>query len=637
MDDTTKISRPELIQDGFEMPNDGALAGVFDSSSQGEREWSWESLNQCRHLWNSLPLGIGLLIEGRFAYFNRPLEAIFRGSNEADLMDRSFLDFVSEESLEPVKVSMDTAQNAATAVPIGDVTIVRPDGTSFPAHCSVSAARFAGRQAILVIVSGASPVLSSPSDAVRPDRKAQIISDTIRRLLRKIDDVSQECDGLRRRGELLHAIVNGTQDLVFAKDVNQKYILVNPAMEKLHARQASRFVGFTAEDIMPGDNAVRIKALDRRVLAGETIEETYNTLIRGTRLTFHGIRMPLKDVTGKVIGLFGIVRNITEPTGIKTLGPSLMKGGYPSKAMQKTLAYAKSVAATDGTVLFAGESGSGKDYLARWIHDHSKRSDGPFFSINCAAVSGEIADSELFGHEAGAFTGARTAKRGLLQLAEGGTLLLNEIGEFSIPLQAKLLTFLDTKSFLRVGGEQVIHVDVRIMAATHRVLTNEVAEGRFLSALFYRLNVLRVDVPPLRDRAEDVPMMAREIVGSLAKEMQMETLPEIDPASLCAMTRYHWPGNVRELKNVLERALMLWRGGSLRTDINFPDMSSEPWSHRVSFDSEMSLNGILEEVTEALCTEAVRRCNGNKTDAARLLGISRGALYRNMKRAVVSR
>lgn len=172
---------------------------------------------------------------------------------------------------------------------------------------------------------------------------------------------------------------------------------------------------------------------------------------------------------------------------------------YPSPVMQTVLAACREAAGTDSLVLLLGESGSGKDYLARYIHNHSKRAVGPYLSINCAAVPEELAESELFGHEHGAFTGTQGRKRGLLELAENGTLLLNEIGDLSLRLQAKLLTFLDTRKFTRVGGEKEVSVNARIIVATNRDLEKEAATGRFRQDLFYRLNVLSIEVPPLRE------------------------------------------------------------------------------------------------------------------------------------------
>ena len=284
--------------------------------------------------------------------------------------------------------------------------------------------------------------------------------------------------------------------------------------------------------------------------------------IKGVSLILNTVLRPLYNAEGEIIGVFGISRDLTDPARSLPKQKAVFEN-YPSEAMRTTMREARSAAASDGTVLLQGESGSGKDYLARWIHDHSKRALGPYFSLNCAAISRELAESELFGHERGAFTGAHGRKRGLLELAEGGTLLLNEIGELPLTLQSKLLTFLDTRSFLRVGGEKLLNVNARIISATNRSLEKEVEEGRFLSALFYRINVFGITVPPLRDRIEDIPILLEEIMPRLAVELQLSHLPYIHPSFAIALTRYDWPGNVRELRNALERALMLSDGHSL--------------------------------------------------------------------------
>jgi DNA-binding NtrC family response regulator len=306
---------------------------------------------------------------------------------------------------------------------------------------------------------------------------------------------------------------------------------------------------------------------------------------------------------------------------------------YPSLAMKTIMNEAHSAAASDGTVLLQGESGSGKDYLARWIHDNSKRARSPYFSLNCAAIARELAESELFGHERGAFTGAHQRKRGLLELAEGGTLLLNEIGELSLSLQSKLLTFLDTRSFLRVGGEKHHTVNARIISATNRSLDKEVEEGRFLSALFYRINVFGINVPPLRDRTEDIPLLLEEILSRLAKDLQLTHLPYIDPADVNALKGYNWPGNVRELRNTLERALILSDGRSLKLTPLSVEAVTHDWSHVSNFPiPERTLHDVTDEVIKSLVLEALRRCEGNRRCAARTLGIARDSLYRHMKR-----
>ncbi|MEJ2716882.1 MAG: sigma-54 dependent transcriptional regulator [Deltaproteobacteria bacterium] len=305
---------------------------------------------------------------------------------------------------------------------------------------------------------------------------------------------------------------------------------------------------------------------------------------------------------------------------------------YASDAMRSTLTQALQASSTGSIVLLLGESGSGKDYLARFIHDHSRIASGPFFTINCAAVSPELAESELFGHEPGAFTGARGRKRGLLELAEGGTLLLNEIGELSMPMQAKLLTFLDTRSFNRVGGETQIKVNARLIAASNRELEKEVAEKRFRSDLFYRLNVFSIRMPPLRKRIDDLPILVKEIMEELAEEMALTDVPTVDPQALKALSSYHWPGNVRELRNVLERSLMLSNAGRIDIgSIGLEGNQQESWSFTVSFPREKSIHDVARDMKRALVTEALRRADGSRQVAASLLGISRHALAYQMK------
>ncbi len=644
MSESKKPNEPIKLDD-LQIPYDGAQFNVFELSSRDKPEWSRERLHRSRQILDSLPMGIGVVVHGKLVFLNQRMAEILAVTGESNSVGRDFLDFIPLGCQQLVAKSLRNALVTSALTPVGETDFIRTNGKLITTHMIVRAIKFEEQEAVLVLLSEISPLPAIPATTEVPweeaadplQENASETTEPVRVLLERIDDLTQQCESLRKRGQLIGAIFDEAQDLVFSKDINLRYSFVNPAMQKLHGRSASEILGLSADDLMPGEAGKRVNDVDARVIAGETVEEVYTTPIHGTPLTFHGIRAPLRNSAGRIVGMFGIVRNITDNKGIRNPEMSPAKCSYPSRAMKETLLQAQSVAASDGTVLLLGESGSGKDFMAKWIHDHSKRADGRFFSINCAAVSGELADSELFGHEAGAFTGARTAKKGLLQLAEGGTLLLNEIGEFSLPLQAKLLTFLDTKSFLRVGGEQIIHVNVRVMAATHRVLANEVAEGRFLAPLFYRLNVLKLDVPPLRQRVEDIPIIAREIVSSLAKEMQLKRVPEFDSSSLHALANYHWPGNVRELKNVVERALMLWKGGNLRVDTRSLDVIPEPWSHKVNLDPDRSLHEVLDEVAKALCVESVRRCNGSKTKAARMLGISRGVLYRSMKRTNMSR
>ena len=270
--------------------------------------------------------------------------------------------------------------------------------------------------------------------------------------------------------------------------------------------------------------------------------------------------------------------------------------------------------------------------MARFIHDNSRRASGPFYAINCAAIPPELAESELFGHEAGAFTGAKRRKRGLLELAEGGTLLLNEIGELPLHLQAKLLTFLDTRSFTRVGGEKSVTVSARLIAATNRHLEEEVAKGLFRHDLYYRLNVLSIRVPPLKERIEDIPALVRQIISHLDQELQLPRVPSISAADMAKLCAYKWPGNVRELRNVLERAVILSEGPDLKLDFLECEASAASLgSWTVHFPPKPSFVHVVTDVRRNLILEALARAGGNKQKASSLLGVSRFVLRRQMK------
>jgi two-component system, NtrC family, response regulator AtoC len=446
-------------------------------------------------------------------------------------------------------------------------------------------------------------------------------------VIRDVTDRTAAERALLQSEERFRAIFEGAKDCIFIKDRALTYTHANPAMEKLLGLSMGELFVLGAEDLYGEEAGKHIREVDLRVLAGESIEEEHTRPVNGADLTFHDVRIPLRNSRGQIIGLCGISRNITERKKAAPVS-RIVPVDYPSDAMKSTFSKARYAAATDSIILLLGESGSGKDYLARWIHDKSKRVKGPFFSINCAAVPHELAESELFGHEAGAFTGARGRKRGLLELAEGGTLLLNEIGELSLPLQSKLLTFLDTRSFPRVGGEKSISVNARLMAATHRDLEEEVSKGRFLQSLFYRLNVFAIRVPPLRERSKDIPLLIREIISRLAVEMQLLEIPELDAAALNALAGYSWPGNVRELRNVLERALMLAQDGNLALSLPKLNGGSEDWSFVMTFPKDRSLHDVIDEIIHSLCSEALRRSGGSKKSAARLLRISRDSFYR---------
>src|SRR5437763_4888968 len=234
-----------------------------------------------------------------------------------------------------------------------------------------------------------------------------------------------------------------------------------------------------------------------------------------------------------------------------------------SPAMREMLALARKVAESEvSSVLLQGESGTGKDLVAKAIHYASRRADGPFIAINCAAIPGTLIESELFGHEKGAFTDARARKEGLFEQAQGGTLFLDEIGELELSLQAKLLRVLEEGSFRRVGGLKDLPLDVRVIAASNRDLKTEGEAGRFRADLFYRLSVIQIDIPPLRERGDDVRVLAEHYISNFKSRLR-KSIDSITPEALAAFRRYEWPGNVRELRNVIERAMILEDGDEI--------------------------------------------------------------------------
>lgn len=427
----------------------------------------------------------------------------------------------------------------------------------------------------------------------------------------------------------LEFLSDAVADIVFFKDRDLRYTFVNSSMARTFGKSREEIIGKTSFDLFSPQSAEQVRLDDLRVISGETIEKETMHWIDGAQTYFQELKTPLREPEGEIVGILGLVKNVTERMKAHDLlGRSSLD--YPSPAMRATMEKAAFAADTDSIVLFQGESGSGKDHVARWIHEHSKRSSGPFLGINCAALPHELAESELFGHEQGAFTGAKGRKRGLLELAESGTLLLNEIGELSLTLQAKLLSFLDTRSFMRVGGEKSIKVNARIMAATHRDLKEEVAEGRFERALFYRLNVFSIAIPPLRERLEDLPILIQEMISKLGQELQLHDIPDITAETILKLAQYDWPGNVRELRNVLERGLILSRGPQFVLPAPLVD-TAESWSHRITFPEQKDLNELMRDIRKSLCSEALRRADGNRSKAAHILGISRDAFYRYLK------
>jgi DNA-binding NtrC family response regulator len=369
-----------------------------------------------------------------------------------------------------------------------------------------------------------------------------------------------------------------------------------------------------------------------------TVENAVHAMKLGA---FHYITKPFK-----VVEVVHLVDRALEMTGVKKENIHLKKqaiGRYQfeniigiSEKVRQMLSLVSKVAASESTVLILGESGTGKELIARAIHYNSDRADRILAPVNCSAIPADLLESELFGHVRGAFTGAHTARTGRFEEAHRGTIFLDEIGEMSPPLQAKILRVLQEQSFTPVGGTKPVNVDVRVIAATNKDLEKEIAEGRFRQDLFFRLNVIPVHVPPLRERVEDIPVLAEHFIRKYAKGSGRK-VQGFRADAMEAMERYSWPGNVRELENLVERLVVLKRDGWFEKR-DLPAAMLPRKDRDGGKGGERLRNGGLdfrkarEDFEDGLIREALSLCGGNRNRAAALLGLKRTTLLEMLKR-----
>lgn len=305
-----------------------------------------------------------------------------------------------------------------------------------------------------------------------------------------------------------------------------------------------------------------------------------------------------------------------------------------SEQMKKVFSIMQRVADTPTTVLVTGESGTGKELVARGLHQASSRNQAPFVSLNCAAIPENLLESELFGHEKGSFTGAVGLKEGKFEYANNGTLFLDEVGEMPLNLQVKLLRVLQEQEFQRVGGNKEIKVNVRLVAATNKDLKEEVEMGRFRGDLFFRLNVVNVKVPPLRERRSDIPFLVAHFVGKYSRKLDRK-IKEVDPEAMRVLYSYNWPGNVRELENVIESALVMSRGSTVKKS----DLPSELRTHGQIFEDtetlismDSGLMDTLDAIEAKMIRQALKQSGNVQAQAAKILGISRSNLQYKLKK-----
>ncbi len=440
----------------------------------------------------------------------------------------------------------------------------------------------------------------------------------------------------------LKAVVDTVNEAITIIDRQEKVICWNKRAEKLYNIPASEITGKP------------IKSFFTRLVATRVLEEkrevrnSYHQPCEGTHVLINAGPIRIGD---EVIGSIAAERDITElvhlhqdlsraNTQVRMLEKEIknMNGRYDpfskitghSMRLSETVALARRVAGTDASVLIRGESGTGKDLFAEAIHHESNRRDKPFIVINCGAIPATLFESELFGYQGGAFTGAdRRGKPGKFELADGGTIFLDEIGELPPEMQVKLLRVIQQSVFYRVGGNVPIKVDVRIIAATNRNLENMIARRQFREDLYYRLNVVSLEIPPLRERKEDIPELVYTFINEFSQHHN-RSIVQVAPEVMSILLSYSWPGNVRELRNVLERLVILAEGDTIE-EKHLPRNMRMMTLERTIQDPSSTLIDLTRRTEREIIARALRQANGNKARAAKSLGIPRSTLYYRMK------
>jgi two-component system, NtrC family, response regulator AtoC len=387
------------------------------------------------------------------------------------------------------------------------------------------------------------------------------------------------------------------------------------------------------ELIVLGDNEAALVLVDRTIeqaeLAARTLEEHLLSIHAATTIRLGGQAPSSVDVVRRDA-------RFADEVALR----ATMRRAWPvvrGPAMTTLYGLVDEVAPTRVNVLVLGETGVGKDVIARTLHERSPRARSPFVSLNCSAVPENLLESELFGYERGAFTGAVTAKPGLLETAEGGTVFLDEVGEMPLATQAKLLRVLEDRTVRRVGALKPNPIDVRVIAATNRDLPREISEGRFRADLFYRLNGLSLVIPPLRERRDEIGPLIAHFLASASETLGRPT-PQLSDKARACLDGYAWPGNIRELRNVIERVVLLARGGTISAELLPPEIAGahDDVGDDASDDVKINERGVPSNpdpsLEKAQIIDALARCSGNQTRAAQLLGITRRVLIKRIER-----
>jgi two-component system response regulator AtoC len=470
----------------------------------------------------------------------------------------------------------------------------------------------------------------------------------------------------RGKEELLASTLRAIAEGVISLDKAETITLFNPAAEAWTGQTAREAVGRPVSDVFQVVSSATGEPLAlpwAPVLSGGMLREVPSGAVlvsrSGERRAISGSIAPIRDHHGTVCGavlVFGrasehieisaerhaeearaadLRENSDDTLDDQGIGLGGFKMVAASPLMKQVLKFARRIAQSEvSTILLEGESGTGKDVLAQFLHFHGRRHEGPFVALNCAAIPETLLESELFGYEKGAFTDARAAKAGILEIASGGSIFLDEIGEMPLTVQAKLLRVLEEQTFRRLGGVRDIQVDVRVMAATNRKLTEAIHDGKFRLDLYYRLNVIQVSLPALRERKEDILPLAEHFVRLYNIKFKRDIQGISHPAGKLLLS-HAWPGNVRELRNVVERAMVLEDADRIQSaslQISSNGNAIPEARHATVGATDAPFQTSLEEAEKSLLTRALEKSGGNQTRAAVLLGITRDTLRYKMKK-----
>ena len=449
---------------------------------------------------------------------------------------------------------------------------------------------------------------------------------------------------LTRSYRRLEAVLDATADAVAMYDTAGRLVFANQRYEELFDMAESKLREISPEALTKRFQDPGLHDLEGRLFfeeGGEVVAEAGAGPSSAQRLFFRStapVRGAGEDGTGNLV----VYRDVSREIEVERMKAEVLRlrgeleatysvpgmvGG--SDAMQQVYALVRQAAESDISVLVQGETGTGKEIVARSLHFNSIRKNGPFLAINCATLPATLIESELFGHEEGAFTGATRRKRGIFERAEGGTILLDEIGEMPLPLQARLLRVLQEKEIHRLGGTATIPIDVRVIAATNKNIEGEVRAGVFRQDLFYRLAVFPIEIPPLRERREDIPPLADHFLKKYAERID-KTIGGLSVAALRALLQHDWPGNVRELENAIERAVLLETNAVLQAD-NLPPQLFTQASGQGGQPGDGPVLP-MEVVERRTLAHALQALGNNVTEVSRALRVSRATLYRKLKK-----